>query len=54
MKKNGKGEIKLTNPVHTQDYRTRADRAAANAREKGMIYLQQDPKLRLKNLWKNF
>ena len=33
MKKNGKGEIKLTNPVNTKDYRTRADRDAANERE---------------------
>lgn len=30
MKKNGKGEIKLTNPVNTKDYRTRADRDKAN------------------------
>lgn len=30
MKKNGQGEIKLTNPVNTKDYRTRADRDAAN------------------------
>lgn len=30
MKKNGKGEIKLTNPVNTKDYRTRADRDAEN------------------------
>lgn len=33
MKKNGKGEIKLTNPVNTKDYRTRADRDVANERE---------------------
>ena len=33
MKKNGQGEIKLTNPVNTKDYRTRADRDAANERE---------------------
>ena len=33
MKKNGKGEIKLTNPVNTKDYRTRADRDAANEKE---------------------
>ena len=33
MKKNGKGEIKLTNPVNTKDYRTRVDRDAANERE---------------------
>ena len=33
MKKNGKGEIKLTNPVNTKDYRTRADRDAANERK---------------------
>ena len=33
MKKNGKGEIKLTNPVNTKDYRTRADWDAANERE---------------------
>lgn len=33
MKKNGKGEIKLTNHVNTKDYRTRADRDAANERE---------------------
>ncbi len=32
-KKNGKGEIKLTNPVNTKDYRTRADWDAANERE---------------------
>lgn len=30
MKKNGQGEIKLTNPVNTKDYRTRADRDKAN------------------------
>lgn len=30
MKKNGKGEIKLTNPVNTKDYRTRADRDIKN------------------------
>ena len=30
MKKNGKGEIKLTNPINTKDYRTRADRDKAN------------------------
>ena len=30
MKKNGKGEIKLTNPVNTKDYRTRADRDIEN------------------------
>ena len=30
MKKNGKGEIKLTNPVNTKDYRTRADRNIEN------------------------
>ena len=28
-----KGEIKLTSPVNTKDYRTRADRDAANERE---------------------
>ena len=33
MKKNGKGEIKLTNPVNTKDYRTRADRDEANEKE---------------------
>ena len=33
MKKNGNGEIKLTNPVNTKDYRTRADWDAANERE---------------------
>lgn len=33
MKKNGQGEIKLTNPVNTKDYRTRADRDATNERE---------------------
>ena len=33
MKKNGQGEIKLTNPVNTKDYRTRADRDAINERE---------------------
>ena len=33
MKKNGQGEIKLTNPINTKDYRTRADRDAANERE---------------------
>ena len=33
MKKNGKREIKLTNPVNTKDYRTRADRDAANERK---------------------
>ena len=33
MKKNGKGEIKLTNPVNTKDYRTRADRDQANEKE---------------------
>lgn len=33
MKKNGQGEIKLTNPVNTKDYRTRADRDAANEKE---------------------
>lgn len=30
MKKNGQGEIKLTNPIYTKDYRTRADRDKAN------------------------
>lgn len=30
MKKNGKGEIKLTNPVNTKDYRTRTDRNIEN------------------------
>lgn len=30
MKKNGKGEIKLTNPVNTKDYRTRVARDKAN------------------------
>ena len=30
MKKNGQEEIKLTNPVDTKDYRTRADRDKAN------------------------
>ena len=30
MKKNGQGEIKLTNPINTKDYRTRADRDKAN------------------------
>ena len=30
MKKNGQGEIKLTNPVNTKDYRTRADRDIEN------------------------
>lgn len=30
MKKNGKGEIKLTNPVNTKDYRTRTDRDIEN------------------------
>ena len=30
MKKNGQGEIKLTNPINTKDYRTRADRDTAN------------------------
>ena len=30
MKKNGQGEIKLTNPNNTKDYRTRADRDKAN------------------------
>lgn len=30
MKKNSQGEIKLTNPVNTKDYRTRADRDKAN------------------------
>ena len=30
MKKNGQGEIKLTNPINTKDYRTRADRNKAN------------------------
>ena len=33
MKKIGQGEIKLTNPVNTKDYRTRADRDAINERE---------------------
>ena len=33
MKKNGQGEIKLTNPVNTKDYRTRADRDEANEKE---------------------
>ena len=32
MKKNGQGEIKLTNPINTKDYRTRADRDKANER----------------------
>lgn len=30
MKKNGQGEIKLTNPINTKDYRTRAARDKAN------------------------
>lgn len=30
MKKNGRGETKLTNPINTKDYRTRADRDKAN------------------------
>ena len=30
MKKIGQGEIKLTNPINTKDYRTRADRDKAN------------------------
>ena len=30
MKKNGKGEIKLTNPVNTKDYRTPVARGKAN------------------------
>ena len=30
MKKNGQGEIKLTNPINTKDYRTRANRDKAN------------------------
>ena len=30
MKKNGQGEIKLTNPINTKDYRTRADRDKEN------------------------
>lgn len=30
MKKNGQGEIKLTNPINTKDYRSRADRDKAN------------------------
>ena len=30
MKKNGQGEIKITNPINTKDYRTRADRDKAN------------------------
>ena len=30
MKKNGQGEIKLTKPINTKDYRTRADRDKAN------------------------
>lgn len=30
MKKNGQGEIKLTNSIDTKDYRTRADRDKAN------------------------
>ena len=30
MKKNGQGEIKLTNRINTKDYRTRADRDKAN------------------------
>ena len=30
MKKNGQGEIKLTNPINTKDFRTRADRDKAN------------------------
>ena len=30
MKKNSQGEIKLTNPINTKDYRTRADRDKAN------------------------
>lgn len=30
MKKNGQGETKLTNPINTKDYRTRADRDKAN------------------------
>lgn len=30
MKKNGQGEIKLTNPINTKDYRTRADWDKAN------------------------
>lgn len=30
MKKNGQGEIKLTNPVNTKDYRIRADRDKVN------------------------
>ena len=30
MKKNGQGELKLTNPINTKDYRTRADRDKAN------------------------
>ena len=30
MKKNGQGEIKLTNPINTKDYRMRADRDKAN------------------------
>lgn len=30
MKKHGRGETKLTNPINTKDYRTRADRDKAN------------------------
>lgn len=30
MKKNGRGETKLTNPINTKDYRTRADRDKEN------------------------
>ena len=30
MKKHGQGETKLTNPINTKDYRTRADRDKAN------------------------
>ena len=30
MKKNGRGETNLTNPINTKDYRTRADRDKAN------------------------
>ena len=30
MKKNGQGEIKLTNPINTKDYRTRSDRDKSN------------------------
>ncbi len=33
MKKNGKGEIKLTNPVNTKDYRTRAQYPINNPKD---------------------